>query len=88
MAKERTYAVRYIGEGVRNVPDIGVFQNGTIVFLPEKVARGLIREPEFSLVGWSHLPSGRFPDEELPPPVDEAPRPDWEQALDESDWED
>lgn len=87
MAEKRTYAVRYIGEGVRNVPGIGVFQNGTIVFLPEKMVRALIREPDFSLVGWSHESSERFADEKPPPPVAEQPRPEWEQALDDSDWE-
>ncbi len=84
---ERTYAVRYIGEGVRNVPDIGVFQQGTIVYLPEARVRSLIRDPDFSLVGWSHVPTARFQaHEELPPePEEEVEKPDWEKALEDSD---
>ncbi len=50
MKREGVY-VRYVGAGVREVPGVGTFQNGTTAFLPRDVAFDLLKDDDFVAPG-------------------------------------
>jgi hypothetical protein len=39
--------VRYTGEGVREVPGVGVFQKGTVAWVPRAIALEILKEDCF-----------------------------------------
>jgi hypothetical protein len=43
--------VRYVGEGVREVPGLGVFQKGTVAWAPRDLALDLLKEDCFVAEG-------------------------------------
>ena len=77
--------VRYIGDGVRDVPKVGKFQKDTVAFVPRDLALELLREPCFVFdsgpmpVVQMIIRTGQYqdPNAGLPPgPLPEVPGPD------------
>jgi hypothetical protein len=49
--REKGAYVRYIGPGLRAVPGVGTFQNGTVAFVPRALAFELLAEDVFEAAG-------------------------------------
>ena len=43
--------VRYLGDGVREVPGVGLFQRGTVAWVPREIALEILREDCFAAEG-------------------------------------
>jgi hypothetical protein len=92
MVEDRLYAVKYVGEGVRSVKGIGVFQHGTTVHLPAPEACKLAEDDDFVLEGnvaparILRLRTGQLDPETRPPP---SPKKlaEWEAELKEMESE-
>ncbi len=50
MSRDELY-VTYIGKGVRSVPGVGNFQEGTSAWVPKAIALDLLREDCFAVIG-------------------------------------
>ncbi len=89
MPVERRYAVRYVGEGVRNVEGVGVFQQGTTVHLPAELACKLAEDDDFVFEGnvapasFVHFRIGQMDPKDRPEPEAARPLADWEEELTE-----
>ena len=87
MAEDRLYAVKYVGDDVRNVEGIGVFQNGTIVHLPAPEACKLAEDDDFVLEGnvapasIVRLRTGQLDPETRPPQPSPKKLSEWEADL-------
>ncbi len=86
---ERRYAVRYTGEGVRNIEGVGIFQHGTTVHLPAPEACKLAEDDDFVLEGnvapasFVKFRIGQLDPDDRPEPPKERPAADWEQELED-----
>lgn len=49
--REKGAYVRYVGREVREVPGAGVFQHGTVAFVPRVLALRLLEEDDFEAAG-------------------------------------
>ena len=49
--REKGAYVRYVGKDVRDVPGVGVFQNGTVAFVTREKAFELLADDDFEAAG-------------------------------------
>jgi hypothetical protein len=67
MANDRAYIVTYIGDGVVNLPSVGIFQAGTRAWVDAEIAELARRHGHFMVTG----PDGMTEKvvDEMPPPA-------------------
>ena len=71
MANDRAYIVTYVGDGVVNLPRVGIFQAGTRAWVDAEIAELARRHGHFMVTG----PDGMTEKvvDEMPPPAPPAP---------------